>query len=114
MKKRILSLLIALLMVLTLVPMTALAYKSDTDIAYAVTGGNLYFDKSTGTITDCDETVTVADIPSAIEAVAVTSIGSGAFTGCTSLKSINVAAANMTYSSVDGVLFNKDKTELII
>ena len=43
----------------------------------------------------------------------VTSIGSGAFSNCTSLKSIEVSGNNKSYSSADGVLFNKDKTELI-
>ncbi len=43
----------------------------------------------------------------------VTSIGSGAFNNCSKLTSIDVASENPNYSSVDGVLFNKDKTELI-
>ena len=43
----------------------------------------------------------------------VTSIGERVFAGCSSLTAINVAEANKFYSSVDGVLFNKDKTELI-
>ena len=38
---------------------------------------------------------------------------SGVFMGCSSLTAINVAATNERYSSVDGVLFNKDKTQLI-
>ena len=43
----------------------------------------------------------------------VTSIGDEAFTHCYSLTSINVNTNNKYYSSVDGVLFNKNKTELI-
>ena len=43
----------------------------------------------------------------------VTSIGGSAFQYCDSLTVINVSADNEDYSSVDGVLFNKDKTELI-
>ena len=43
----------------------------------------------------------------------VTSIGEGAFYNCTSLKSIEVLDNNKNYASVDGVLFNKDKSELI-
>ena len=43
----------------------------------------------------------------------VTSIGSATFSSCTSLTAIDVDAANPNYSSVDGVLFNKDKTTLI-
>ena len=43
----------------------------------------------------------------------VTWIGENVFCGCKSLTSTDVAEANKFYSSVDGVLFNKDKTELI-
>ena len=43
----------------------------------------------------------------------VTSIGGWAFDGCTSLTAINVNTGNKNYTSVNGVLFNKDKTELI-
>ena len=43
----------------------------------------------------------------------VTSIGSWVFGGCTSLKSITVDDKNSTYLSLDGVLFNKNKNELI-
>ena len=43
----------------------------------------------------------------------VTSIGVSAFSGCISLKSIEVSDNNENYTSVDGVLFNKDASELI-
>ena len=43
----------------------------------------------------------------------VTEIGDGAFSYCTSLTGINVSADNANYSSVGGVLFNKDETELV-
>ena len=43
----------------------------------------------------------------------VTSIGLEAFDVCSSLTSINVKANNQSYSSEDGVLFDKDKKELI-
>ena len=88
MKKRILSLLLVLLMVVSLVPTAALA-KSSTDIAYPVTGGNIYFDKAKGTITDCDKSVTEAVIPTEIEGITVTSIGC-AFHSCTSLASVMI------------------------
>ncbi len=51
------------------------------------------------------ESITIPD--------SVTSIGYGVFEGCTSLENINVSEENTAYSSVDGVLFNKDKIELI-
>ena len=44
----------------------------------------------------------------------VTSIGYDAFEGCISLKSIEISDNNKNYSSVDGVLFNKDKSVLVI
>jgi uncharacterized repeat protein (TIGR02543 family) len=43
----------------------------------------------------------------------VTSIGSSAFFNCSDLTSVTVDTANPSYSSQDGVLFNKDKTTLI-
>ena len=43
----------------------------------------------------------------------VTNIGERAFAWCTSLTSIDVESDNPNYCSVDGVLFNKDKTKLI-
>ena len=43
----------------------------------------------------------------------VTSIYDWAFDGCEKLTQINVDTANIVYSSENGVLFNKDKTELI-
>ena len=43
----------------------------------------------------------------------VTSIGNSTFYNCTSLKSIEVSENNKNYVSVDGILFNKDKSELI-
>ena len=44
----------------------------------------------------------------------VTSIGDDAFLGCISLKSIEISDNNKNYSSVDGVLFNKNKSVLVI
>ena len=43
----------------------------------------------------------------------VTSIGHYAFLWCSSLTNINVSDNNRNYCSIDGVLFNKDKTEII-
>ncbi len=43
----------------------------------------------------------------------VTSIGASAFSDCAGLLSIDVEAGNQHYSSVGGVLFNEDQTELI-
>ena len=43
----------------------------------------------------------------------VTIIGESAFSGCSSLTNINVASGNLNYSSKDGVLFDKNKSNLI-
>ena len=43
----------------------------------------------------------------------VTSIGYYAFSGCSGLKSINVSKNNSAYSSVDGILYDKNKTQII-
>ena len=43
----------------------------------------------------------------------VTTIGDYAFSGCSSLTSIDVGEGNTKYASENGVLFNKDKTELV-
>jgi len=48
------------------------------------------------------------DIPAS-----VATIGNNAFDGCTWLTSINVDPNNENFASLDGVLFNKDKTALI-
>lgn len=43
----------------------------------------------------------------------VTSIGCDAFLGCTYLANINVSEDNKYYCSINGVLYNKDKTLLV-
>ena len=95
MKKRILSLLLAFTVLCGLLPLSSVSVRaySETDIAYPVEGGNLYFDKSSGAITDCDATVTSADIPAAIDGVAVTSIGGEAFSWCSSLISVTIPSS---------------------
>ena len=56
---------------------------------------------------DCDSLTSIT-IPDS-----VTSIAYNAFFGCYSLTSITVDENSVYYSSVDGNLFNKDKTELV-
>ena len=43
----------------------------------------------------------------------VTSLGSSAFINCSSLEEINVDANNADYCSINGVLFNKEKTSIL-
>lgn len=44
----------------------------------------------------------------------VTKIGNQAFIGCISLESIAVGAGNANYSSQDGILYNKTKTQILL
>ncbi|MGN0226797.1 MAG: leucine-rich repeat domain-containing protein, partial [Paludibacteraceae bacterium] len=73
----------------------------------SVTIGNSVTSIGLGAFQGCSGLVSVT-IPNS-----VTSIGSHAFFDCSGLTSINVASDNSNYCSVDGVLFNKDKTTLI-
>ncbi len=84
--KRVLSTLLAVVLLIGLLPTNILA----ADIAYAVEGGNIYFDAATGTITDCDTSVTSVNIPEKINGVSVTAIGKMAFEWCSSLEKITI------------------------
>ena len=88
MKKRILSLLLVLMLVVSLVPMSASA--ANDVVTYKVTGGYLHFDRSTGAIVDCDTTVFKAVIPSEINGISVTKIGDEAFRWCSELTSLTI------------------------
>ena len=57
---------------------------------------------------DCSRLISVT-IPNS-----VTNIEISAFRGCNGLTSIDVASDNPNYSSIDGVLFNKGKTKLVV
>lgn len=48
-----------------------------------------------------------------VNLASVTQISEGAFSGC-NIKEFIVSEDNRVYSSLDGVLFNKDKTELVM
>lgn len=72
------------------------AVLSDTIVTYPVTGGNIYFDTATGTITDCDTSVTEAVIPLKISGVSVTTLGDGAFSYCYSLISVTIGISVTT------------------
>lgn len=85
MKRRMLSVLAAICMILALLPSTAGALEY-----YPVKGGSLTFDPDTGTITDCDESVTEADIPDEIGGIPVTGIGKWAFLDCDSLTRVTI------------------------
>lgn len=60
-----------------------------------------------GAFEGCEELISV-HIPSTVAA-----IGDGVFKGCSSLVVITVESSNSKFSSVGGVLFSKNKTQLI-
>lgn len=70
-RRSILSILLILALLFSMAPPVTFAAET---VPYAVEGGNIYFDISTGTVTGCDTSVTVVDIPAEIESVAVTRI----------------------------------------
>ena len=77
--KRLTSLLLILCLVLLLLPATlAVAAESDL-VPYAVEGGNIYFDPTTGTVVSCDEAITRAVIPSQIGGVTVKALRNCSF-----------------------------------
>ena len=44
----------------------------------------------------------------------VASLGKGVFGGCNALKLINIDSGNQAYTAVDGVLYTKDRSELVM
>jgi len=74
--KRFLSIFMIAVMLLSLLPTV---FAEDTIVEYAVEGGNIRFDLSTGTVIGADKSVTAAHIPETIEGVIVTAIGRDAF-----------------------------------
>ena len=96
--KKLISCTMAIVVVMTmLLAVPGLEMEAaGTEVTYAVTGGNITFDTSTGTITDCDESVTEVVIPNTIEGVFVTGIGYGAFAYCYNLRSVKIPASVAT------------------
>jgi len=81
---------------------------SDCTNLTTVTIGSSVTSIGDGAFMDCTSLTNVT-IPNS-----VTYIGEGAFSDCTSLTNFSVDAANAVYSSLDGVLFNKAQTTLIL
>ena len=156
--KKIISLLLSILMIITSVPLMAVnSFAADEitsgDYKYTVLDdGTAKITKYTGSATELTipseidgysvtsigswafsrctslESITISKSVTSIETNAfsgctsltsimisdgVTSIGNYAFSGCSSLTEINVSGENADYSSVNGLVFNKDKTEII-
>ncbi|MDD6270549.1 MAG: leucine-rich repeat protein [Ruminococcus sp.] len=122
--KKIISLLLSILIIMTSVPLMAVESFAAVPVKSGITG------ECTWTL-DSDGVLTISGngkmkdydyyeknpwgtlITKAIIENGVTSIGRGVFFDCTSLEEINVGSDNANYSSENGILFNKAKTELI-
>lgn len=88
--KSLFSLFLVIAMTFGFLPAVSLTAAVGDGVAYAVTGGNIYFDPETGVVTGCDESVTEADIPDQIESVAVVEIGDWAFENCSLLTRVSI------------------------
>jgi hypothetical protein len=90
----------------------SIALTEDTDITIPAT---VEKDGVSYTVTSIpDNALDFRNIPTSITIPAsVTFIGRKVFFSCENLKAIHVAPENPVYSSVDGVLFNKEQTVLI-
>ncbi len=83
----------------------------------SVGANNPNYSSQDGILYNKDKTKIVCIPPSVTGAITIpdslTSIDSGTFGNCTKLTSITVGANNPNYSSQDGILYNKDKTEIV-
>lgn len=82
MKEKILTLLFGTILLISIISMPVKATEKNWYSVDGVVGGRVEFDKSTGTITDFEENVTIAVIPKTIDGVDVSFIGNSAFWSC--------------------------------
>ena len=84
-------------------------------------GDSAFFSSSLNTINIPDSVITIGDsafrycrfLDSLTLPKSVTTIGSGAFGNCWGLDYISVSPENTSFLSVDGVLYNREMTELV-
>ena len=90
---------LAVVLALSLVPVSAVESLQEEEGAQWITvegieGGQIFFNSETGEIEDVSRKygaeITKANIPSSINGVGVTSIGNGAFRGCTKLEEVTI------------------------
>ena len=60
-----------------------------------------------------DKTITSFEIPAEYYGKPVTELAEGVFDGCDALQSITVDENNSAYASADGILYNKEKTQIL-
>lgn len=88
------------------VPASAIAILPKSNLqTVVINGGDRIAD---GAFADCANLVSVSISSS------VSIIGSTAFSGCSKLASVQVDANNAYYVSIDGLLYNKQKTEIVL
>ena len=122
MKKQIISIALIFVMLAAFLPgegLTAFAADGDFTIKNGVltryngSGGDVVIPEGVTSISDfafgLNSTMTSVTIPKS-----VTSIGEDTFSTCSGLTKFIVESGNPSYSSQDGVLYNKDKTLLMI
>ena len=124
MGKKIISFALALVMMISILPVEALAIDaagsrgSNTprwiidEVAYPVTGGNIYFDRSDGSIRRADKSITEVVIPEMIDGIKVRMIDSGAFTNCIHLK--NIVIPNSIQRIQDTAFTRCEKLETVV
>lgn len=117
--QRMISCLLTVCLIVGMFPAAAFAAGSNV-VTYPVTGGYIYFDKSTGTVTDCDTRVTRAEIPELIGGVIVTKIKALAFADCSNLNQIALpdsvieigSSAFLGCNSLDSIAIPNGVTEI--
>ena len=122
MKKQIISIALIFVMLAAFLPgagLTAFAADGDFTIKNGVltkyngSGGDVVIPEGVTSISDfafgLNSTMTSVTIPKT-----VTAIGEDTFSTCSGLTKFVVKSGNPTYSSQDGVLYNKDKTLLML
>lgn len=131
-RNRIVGIIVSMVMMLSLLPIVASAESGTYGNLKYIVYNNDYVE-----ITGFNGEPTEIEIPTEIDELPVTSIGNYAFSDCTSLEHINISKNitnirllpfngcssltsidvdkdNSKYSSVNGVLFDKEQTSLIL
>ena len=108
MNKKVLIVVLTLLLCIAL-PSAAFAGSSisfgrEVDTPYAVEGGNIYFNEEKGTVTDCDESVTRANIPDKINGITVTGLDCS-YWYLEGAENANLVSITLP-ASVNDILFN--------
>ena len=94
MKKRIWAMTLAVVLALSLVPVSAVEIPQEESAQWitveGIEGGEIQFDPENGTILDSQQIITRADIPEQIANVTVQRIADSAFSSCLELKNVTI------------------------